>query len=301
MAVLTLGLGFTTEAPAVPWSIDLSSYNVEGGNLSGTSSIIEFSELMNISNAIAGASLPTVPSTRVIQDFGGDGILNDGDSFSEFGFINQLGRDGAAISFIDSTTNEARYLYFSFEGLAGTIDNYSDINGDGDTEVGNLATHLPDDRFDLNFASGVGTISFWLDDNFDHTDGTIAQLADFSLINGNGVAPRVAASPSGVDTNGTINLQLGFNSVANNVWTLTDVGTTFESWMSTYGTPSIFGGVNVNAAGLLIGPTANGFEAEIENSGTFRVSAVPEPSTFLLLGGGLAGLAFFGRKKLKIN
>ena len=68
--------------------------------------------------------------------------------------------------------------------------------------------------------------------------------------------------------------------------------------------------VSYSGGGFCIGDTAgcgdpselfNDSTTELMSSGSAVASAVPEPSTYLLLGGGLIGLALLGRKRLVAN
>jgi hypothetical protein len=253
--------------------MDLSGVGLEGVSASGTSPIVEVNELMNITNA--GRS-----PTAVVQSFGADGILNDGDAFIENGSMQQLGFDGNAIFFQQTGGAGPGHVYFSYEALIGVIVNYDD-GGDGPTTIANYPSALANDQFNLIFAPGAGSIKLFADTDLDPGNGTLAELADLSLIAATGIAPELSA---GAVPNGTFDLAMGFNSVLPGVFS-------FEPNFAGY-----LGLADVNAGVIGIGDDGTNLLFNIENSGTFR--AIPIPSTLLLLGGGLISLLGIRRKRV---
>ena len=292
MFMLAIGVG---SAHAVSWTMDLSGLNIEASVDGGAwDSTVSFTELMNITNA-------GLAPTEVEQSFTGgadDTMLDDGDTFEEWGFIKELGVDGNAVVFRDITTQNIVRIYFEFADLTGYIDNYN-ANTGGPTTLATYDTVIFDDTFDVNFDQYAGTIIAYADSDYDPDNGIIGELASFSLLSGDGNAPDLG---SGANPNGDINFTLGFDSVYTGVWEFADSGEAFEDWIPT---PGVLGLIDVNAALLPsfsgINPDVgdNGVELlfELEESGTFRVQPIPEPATMLLLGSGLIGLTGLVRRK----
>ncbi len=60
----------------------------------------------------------------------------------------------------------------------------------------------------------------------------------------------------------------------------------------------LLGFATTNASVLSNTGVVNGVQVlELSNNGQFKLAVVPEPSTVLLLGGGLLGLGFYARRK----
>jgi hypothetical protein len=270
VVLMLIACGGVGTAHANPWTMDLSGLGLEGVTAFGTSSIVQINELLNITNA---GKAPTM----AVQTLGGDGILNDGDTFTEFGTIQSLGVDGNAIFFRQASGAGPAFVYFSFQGLSGAITNYDD-GGDGQTTIANYTTNIANDTFNLVFTPGIGVIKLFADTDTDPTNGA-AELADLSVLAGTGIAPELSA---GAVPNGTLDFSLSFNSVMSGVFS-------FESNLG-----SIIGLADVNSGVIGIGDNGTDLILDVENSGTFRV--VPIPSSLLLLSGGLVGLAGLRRK-----
>ena len=291
MFMFAIGAG---SAYAVPWTMDLSGVNIEAST-NGTvwSSTVSFTELMNITNA-------GLAPTNVVQSLGGDGILNNFDTFTELGFMAEIGKDGKPIFLRDSDNYDERMIYFELRDATGKITDYV-ANSGGPTTIDNYNDAIFDDTFNVNFDAYSGSINAYADTNYNPIDGIIGTgaLATFDLISGNGNAPDLGA---GANPNGDLNFTLDFTNVLAGVWELDD-GEAFEDVIAD---PNryVSGLIDVNA-GLLenfggtnkhVGDDGTNLLFELEESGTFRVS-VPEPATMLLLGYGLLGLAGLARKK----
>lgn len=316
IAALLLSIFLAGSAYALPWSWDLSkaktatTSGVEASIVGGWSSVLDFGQFMGVVNGpnpFPSEPLSLIPFpgySKINQSLGVNGELGENDTFTELGFLSHVNVDSLAVQFRDFTTHENLFGYFRFSGLSGHIYNY-DANSGGATTLSNLGA-IYDDEFRLAFDPGVGTIDFWIDDDFNPTNGSYdVKIADFTLVAGDGSSPQLEIG--GVQE-GKFGLIVGFTDVLDDVWSFS--GGDFEAWLGTYG-PSSIALTSFNLGATLKGIKAlpiasttgdgNGNDAilfDIFNHGDFELSATPEPATLMLFGIGLLGLAGVSRKKL---
>lgn len=285
---LVLGAGIRP-ANATPWNWDLSQVNATATTDGGVThpSTLHFESFMGVIN-------PTGTLTTVVQDLGADGVLNDGDTFTESGLLAEVNRDGEAVIFNDDPLTKQLHIYFQFDDMTGTVANYSAGSDGVDTDVTNYATALVDDSYDLLFDVG-SDITLYIDNDLDPGNGTLATLATSKVTYGLGKSPDFFV---GGAAEGQFGVVAGLTSVLPGFWSFDD-GTKFEDWMTNYGIPSIFVS-SFNLGATFKGVTAVGDDLVfgIFNHGDLELSAVPEPATMLLLGIGLLGFAGLGRKKI---
>lgn len=286
LALLVVVSLFTaTTAMALPWTWDLTGTGYTALGPSVTGNIVSFQ------NDLGAASATNTVST-IIQSLGGDGILGNGDVFEELGILTVLDADNSNLLFMNGANFAQAYIAFS--GLTGSVTNYSN-GADGATTLANYTTNVADDSFDLIFNPGVGSIGIYLDTDINPNNGAL-NLATFTLLAASGSSPDFFFAGA---QEGQFGLIGGFTSVLNNFWQFSD-GTYFEDFMAAFGIPSIFmSSFNLGATFVGVGDDGTDLLFSVINEGSFQLSAIPEPSTILLLGAGLVGLGLLGRRTRK--
>lgn len=236
----------------------------------------------------------------VNQSFGDDGIFNDGDTFTETTILQEISYKKSLLGsnqYFDGLEDEGKFLYLYGAGLTGEAYN---VTASDPTD---LTTYL----FNYSFDPGIGDIGIYIDvddGNLDHNAATAELVAKFSLTKGDGAA--LDGFLGGLAQAGTTRLTGEFLDITpDNVWKalgldLGDLPAGYAAFAQLNTTNQVIVGPDVylqrDAQGQLI---PGGFTAIINSTGHMDVSVVPEPSTFVLLSGGLLGLAYFARRRKK--
>ncbi|WP_282756075.1 PEP-CTERM sorting domain-containing protein [Desulfuromonas thiophila] len=244
------------------------------------------------------------------QSLGGDGVLNDGDTFTEFVRLSVLNGLGPAPAYSATPVDGyyktlaylgyMPYLYADFN-FTGAISNYD--NGGTATTLSTIASLL-DDSYTANFTGGTGTLFADLNGNEGLDFGE--ELMAFNLIKGD----SFELAPSAFSEFGSTQITFAFEvdpatlgfSLFNDYFKTADGFADLEdmiskNWLLNFAqggiavasTDNVTPLVGTNGEEILIGFQETGFDAKFQ--------AVPEPGTFILLGLGLVGLVSLNARR----
>lgn len=245
----------------------------------------------NLSGVVAGLGnhlavdrLIASGSSSVAQSFDGDGIFNNGDTFTEgtlltsFTYFNTANIQKP----LGLTSGATTYnLYAIGTGLTGYATNVVTPSADPSTW-----------SFEYVFNPGQN-LDVYLDTDLDPTTTGSIKLATLTT-----VAPSGGKGPTpflgGSGATGTTDLTTVFTYALGGVWNANGLDfASLPSGMFALGLIDTNNTVRQNTFGF----TSTGFSAIVDSEGKLRVDVVPEPATMLLFGIGAAGMAVIRRKK----
>jgi hypothetical protein len=251
------------------WQFDLSAVNANLGSYTGVNN-------MNFDS-------PGDSTTTIVQSTGGDGSVDVGDTFTETGYMQDLTLSSSSgtkvLDLTDEGTSTTYNLFASFQDITGKV-----------TAINSSTS------WDYAFDSGQ-TVRYFLDDNsdpFDASSGEIT-LATGKLVPVSGGTADGFIGGTSPQSNFSATLQFDFlyAGVFKDVNGV-DLNSFPSAFASVTGVTSLDGTNSYNqntAEYTFIGHTGDVME----------IGAVPEPSTMILLGLGLLGLAGISRKKISTN
>lgn len=277
---ILLSMFIAATAYAVPYEIDLTGYGLTVIPPAGTG-VINVADSLTINSV--GENYATINQSYT----GGADVtkLDNGDTFTEFGFLGVVGRDGVPFVLVDGSS--AVYnLYFEFKNLGGFITNYSGP----DVFLGNVPGLSS--SFDIIFTPGVGDILLWLDTDTDFTSGAY-ELAEFDVSSGRGLSPQFVLNGA----SGPFDINLSFVDVATGVWSIGGIDLIAAGIGANLDLFSMYTQELGATTKVLPTATNDGFTTEVSNAGFIFANVVPEPGTFLLLGFGLLSFSGLSRRK----
>lgn len=286
---LFLVLGVTSQVSALPvW------FDADGAGTDHTAVLID---------ELSGEATSNYP---VVVALGDDGELGNGDAFTEsFDLALTEGNlTGTTVSLYNQVVVPPIMptLWAEIDSLEGTVENYTSASAAPTTASDPLA--ILDDTFTTEFTPFAGVVNFY----FDATPGDAAGellLGTFELTYGS----SDSFTPTGNDTlTSKFGLSLVATYVAEDVWFMDNGGTQGTDYADIVSPASdtLFflaladSSVNlINFAGIdNEGLTDDFLVTLVDDNGTdVEFEVVPEPSTLILLGGGLLGLGFSIHRK----
>ena len=278
---ILLSIFIAAPAYALNYELDLSGYGLTvlppGGT--GVVSVDSYLTINSLNGEYATINQSYLQGADATK-------LDNGDTFTEFGFLGVVAKDGVPFVLFDGSVTTYN-LYFEFVGLGGFITNYSGP----DVSLGQVPGLASE--FDIVFTPGAGDVFLYLDADFDSTNGA-TQLAEFDLSSGRGLSPEFVLNGA----SGPFDIDLSFVNVAAGVWSIggTDLIAGLGGNLDLFSMYTQELGATTEVAPVA---TATGFVTGVSNAGFIyaNTNVVPEPGTILLMGFGLLGLSGLSRKK----
>jgi len=232
------------------------------------------------------ASITTSGFGFINQSFGNNNpyAFDEGDTFSEYSVFQQIGYKQGLYDNLQFSGLPANLMMFAWaESLSG------------------YATNFEDGKFDYIFNPG-SALNIYIGEyvTLDQVNAayvaTATPIASLLLLAGEGAGSD--GYLDGEDT-GTTRLltTLDYTNTPSGIWSTDILGDLTDLSYPTYFT--LFTTNTIKQYELYQTPNGAGFNAIAQSTGDIFVHPTPEPSTMLLLGAGLLGLAAAGRKMRK--
>nr|WP_320114313.1 PEP-CTERM sorting domain-containing protein [uncultured Desulfuromonas sp.] len=250
----------------------------------------DFGTYSNINNINYDSILE--PNTWIFQDLGSDGVLGNGDTFTESGFMNLSSLSPGGTPFLFDTdnslgygANHSFYVNMYYTNLTGSISEYDDKG----------TTDPTDDTWNYSFDSGAGTVGWYFDNDADPSNGTISTLLTGHVIPLSSGTADGFLSGAGASSNWDVTAEIDTVNIAG--FLLDEEGNELWNTLGQFNWLQTITTGDTTIVSQTYNPQANQIIYVGITGDQTVLNAVPEPSTFFLLGSGLLALGLIARRR----